>query len=409
MDQTLFIIISLLGALYFLAAKRNFDYFTVGFFSALIYFLPGFFGSTAYHVGGVWREKAIHPEAYAIMIVVLSSIILFALLGSRVSNPFPLNIKIPLAEKISVFILFLAVLGLIGLLASSGSQIHDPDKNTVMESLGRWHILFYTAATLGLPIAYLNNQKALVMLFLCFLIFDLYIGFRSALAIGVLSTLVVALSRKNPSRLVMKELRLIMLSLIVGFFFFGYKTIAFAVKAGMWDLVLAQVGDPDAYKFIFLRSEPFIIQHILNEVVSSNFKTGLDHVLSVFNQFMIMSPELGLVLPSFNSLFQPTLFPEVEYGMASNVWAQLWSAGGWFLVIIFIVLFNIMLAVGNATLKSSSVFVKAAAAPMFCYLAFYMHRNDLSYTLNIEKRLFLILLIVVCFAYLIKHLAPKTQ
>lgn len=42
---------------------------------------------------------------------------------------------------------------------------------------------------------------------------------------------------------------------------------------------------------------------------------------------------------------------------------------------------------------------------MFLYWAFYIHRNDISYAINIEKRLLIILLACIALAYLLKLLS----
>src|SRR5690606_41059085 len=67
----------------------------------------------------------------------------------------------------------------------------------------------------------------------------------------------------------------------------------------------------------------------LNEVVLRGFRTEFDHVSAVVYQLLFFSDKLGLTASSFNDYFQGALFPGVDYGMASNIWAQMWSAGGW--------------------------------------------------------------------------------
>ncbi len=408
-EQILFCSIAFFGACYFLICKRKFDYFAVAYFSACVYFMPGFFGFTAYHINGYWANYPLNPDVYLIMSLVLISIFLFALIGSRVKNIFLFEFYVPSVHVIIKVILLMSFAGLIALVLTAGDAIHATDKNIVAENLGRWHILFYTTAAIGLPLAFSMNQLGMMIPFVFLLFFDLYLGFRSAMAVGFLSIAILYLVSKPRSRLIFEHFVPLIFIAIIAVFFFLYKTVAFSVKLGSWDVVVEALRDSETYEYMITRSEPFATQQILNSVISENFKVGLDNIFSVFGQLLLFGPELGLSLPSFNDLFQPTLFPSVDYGLASNVWAQMWSAGGWYLLFLFLLVFNVVLVIGNATLESKSIAIKAGCVPMFLYWAFYIHRNDIGYIVNIEKRIFIILCCCTGFAYLLKYLngGPK--
>ncbi len=152
---------------------------------------------------------------------------------------------------------------------------------------------------------------------------------------------------------------------------------------------------------MFTHSEPFVVQQTLNQVVINHFETNADHLFSALNQFLVFGSELGAEDITFNGIYQPALFADVGYGMAANIWAQMWSAGGWPFLIFFTLVFNMVLAVGNATLYARNIILRAALAPFFCYWAFYIHRNELGYMLNLEKRLFLVLFFVIVIASII--------
>jgi hypothetical protein len=400
--QAIFTISAAGGGLYFLLKKRQFDYFSLAYFSALIYFLPGFFGFTSFHASGDWSDASIHPEAYLVMIFVMLSIFVSAFISSRIHKSFNINKTIPAEPWVSRLLMVLTVVGFSGLLASSGSALFQPEKDIVLESLNRWHILFYSAATIGFPIALHKRQHFLAGLFIAFLGFNLFIGFRFSLAISIISALVLVLFSKGKQRLLIDNWKMIIGAMLFGTFMFGYKVIAYAVKSGMWAVVWNRLQDANTYLFMFIRSEPFLVQQTLNEVVTNRFETTADHVISSLYQFILFAPELGAESITFNSLFQPALFPNVEYGLAANIWAQMWSAGGWPLLIVFVLIFNVILALGNSTLRARSAVLKAGLAPVFCYWAFYIHRNELGYALNLEKRLLLLLFFVIVVLAIVK-------
>lgn len=407
MYQLIFLIAVLIGSAYFLLICRKFDYFTVAFFSACIYFLPGFFGYTTYHSAGIWTETIINDEAYLIMTSVLVSIFLMAGLGASIKNPIVFRFSIPNAHVIVNILCVFSAFGMVALILSAGSAIHSSDKDYVMENLGRWHILFYSSAVIGLPLSFVLKRFGLLTIFVSLLFFDLYLGFRSALAIGVLSIVTMHLAAKSRSRLLIKEGISLCVIFFLALFLFLYKVVAFSIKSGDLELLFVTLSNMQTYELMITRSEPFIIQQILNDVVGLNFQTSLESIAAIFSQFILFAPELGISSSSFNDLFQPILYPSVEYGMASNIWAQMWSAGGWILLLIFLLVFNIILVIGNASLRSPSVVVRAGFTPMFLYWAFYIHRNDISYAINIEKRLLVIFFACLVIAYLLKPLYQR--
>jgi hypothetical protein len=401
--QFLFSFLALLGSCYFLFTRRRFDYFSLAYFSAIVYFMPGFFGNAATYIDGIWNEVPLQVETYWIMLFVLCSIPLTAITVSLFPGEKKINVVFP-AESFSIsLVLLFSVAGLIGVLLTAGSVVHDPDKTVVMESLGRWHILFYVSATLGLPYAYQLKRYWLAAIFLLLLLFDLYLGFRSSLAIGVISVVVLALSEAAPKRVIVSHWRMLLVLLAFGLFMFGYKMVAYVAKAGLWDTVWAYFQNEHVLSFMLMQSEPFLVQQTLNEIVRTRFETGFDHILSSFYQFIVLAPELGAENVKFNDLFQPVLFPEVGYGLAANIWAQMWSAGGWPLLAVFTLIFNLVLGLGNISLCARSAVLRAGLAPMFCYWAFYIHRNDLSFALALEKRQLLLLVLVSAIAAIAWH------
>jgi len=233
--QTLFRVVAGFGGLYFHNKNRQFGYFTLAYFGALVYFLPGFLGSTSYHIGGVWSDTLIHPEAYWVMIFVLLSIWVATWIMSHVPKALDFKMALPTESGVSMSILLLlsAVVGFAGLLATSGSLVLQPGKEVVMESLGRWHILLYTAATIGLPVALHQRQYVLGTVFLVFLGFDLFLGFRSALTISIISAVVILLSTKGKLRLIFFNWKIVLASLVFGLFMFGYKSIALIAMASV--------------------------------------------------------------------------------------------------------------------------------------------------------------------------------
>jgi hypothetical protein len=403
--------VAVIGVCYFAFAKRRFDFFALAYFSALIYFLPGFFGTTSFHVQGMWNDSPIHPEAYAVMTAVIVSIVGCAFMVDLSSAQSPSNrswrVILP-GESIAIwFIAFFALIGLAGVISTAGDKLLSPDKVEMMEVLGRWHILYYIASAIGFAVAVHQSRHLLAVCFLAFLLLELYLGFRSPLAVGVLSAVTLMLNNNGRPTRLMGHWRLGLAILLIGVALFAYKHVMAAVKAGLWDLVIERLTSPEAYAFFITQSEPFATQHILNEVITHGFRTPADHLLTALYQLLVFAPELGARAPLFNDYFQPALFPEVDYGLASNIWAQMWSAGDWPLLLAFLVIFNAGLLAGNATLFLRNPFLRPALTPIFVYWAFYIHRNDLSYLINLEKRILIVTAVAATLAALLSLAARR--
>ncbi len=395
-----FFLVAIIGMIYF-SLKRGFDYFSLAYFSAVLYFLPGFFGYTSYHVNGVWRKLEIVNEAYAVMILVLSSIVIFSLIFRAHYSPVVAD-RTPPIRRIFILIVFsLACVGLIGTLLSLGKTLFVPDKALIMDGLGRWHILYVAAITIGFPAAYLLGSRFYCAIFLMMLFFEVYIGFRSPIAVSVLSVFTLYLTRAHPVERLIGQWKVAGLAVLFGAFLFSVKQVLTVFKAGSVDIVVDRLSSLSFYYGAVVKSEPFIVQSTLNHVISERFHTEWDHILSALNQFFLFSDFLGIDPRSFNSYFQNALFPDVTYGMASNIWAQMWSVGGWWLLVLFVVLFNLGIYFFNKTLACRNAILRASLAPMACYWVFYIHRNDISYIINLEKRLFIVFAIALFFSLLV--------
>ena len=393
-----------MGLLYFLFAKRRFDWFAVAFFSAGVYFLPGFFGYTSYLSLTEWVETSINAEAYGIMIAVEISILLGGLINDLFSKEMPIHKDGQGNIYVLNIILCLAIIGLILMVLTTGPVLWYAEKQTIMDELNRSHILFYTATMIGATMSF-EFRKWIYFAFFCILImFDLFIGFRTSLAIAGISIFTLWLSKRGKRRLFIDSWKQLIAGGLLGGVLFFYKEIAFAIKMGDWDLFLSVVGDTETYLAIFQTSEPFIAQSILNEVTQVDFSVGWGHLMGIFYQFILFSPELGWDEKSFNDLFQMALFPEVRYGMANNIWAEMWSAGGWPLLLIFILLFVGILKVFSMLMNSRKGGLRPFFAVMASYWAFYLHRNDIGYEIALLKRVLIIMVLSLIVATLIRKL-----
>ncbi len=402
--QILFYAISILGLAYFLLAKRTFDWFAVAFFSACVYFLPGFFGASAYLSAAGWIESPINGEAYGVMILVMLLILSGAVVHDLLFRDAVAAPGAPGRTEVAGIVLFLAAAGLLLMLTTTGTALLLADKQLMLAEMNRSHILFYTAATIGAALSFALRKRALLAVFGVLILFDLFIGFRTSLAIAAISILTLHLSKQGPGRLLVRSWKEVAAGAALAGVLLVYPQVAWALKLGDLAALLSVLGEPGTYRAVVMNSEPFITQSILNEVTGREYTTGMGRLAGALYQLTLFAPEMGFEADSFNDRFQNELFPDVMYGMANNIWAEMWSAGGWPLLLLFAILFVLVLGLFNVLTGRLNCAQGSFVAVMASYWAFYIHRNDLSYTLALEKRVLLIMLLSFAIAFLIAEL-----
>lgn len=387
-----FIAISVAGLSYFLIALRRFDFFSVAYLSGCIYFLPGFFGYTMAPVSALMLVPVdLEQQTFLVMMLVLIAIWLGAFISDHMSEGHRMSWRFHCSGSAALFAVVLAMVGYLFTVVTAGGVIMGDDKVAIMESLNRWHVLGASAAPLAAVLSFATKRWVLFTGSIAMLLFDLYLGFRTSFAVAIIAILTLHLFRFGPQRVVVHNWRVGCTGLAIVVVLFIYKHIFSAIKLGLWDVVVDQLATWDIYYLSIVMSEPFNTQAILNEIVAQDFRVGVGHFKDVLLQFLLFSPELGSAPLSFNDLFQSTLFPsDLDYGMANNIWAEMFSSGGWPLLSLFVAFFVCMLMIGSYLLRSPDEIFAAGVALAFSYWAFYIHRNDLLYQVNLEKRTVLV-------------------
>lgn len=402
--QLLLFLVAGCGLSYLLTAHRRCDLFTLAFVAACVYFLPGFVGGVP---DGINRETRvpIERETYAVMITVLTAILAGAWCwdpagqtGRRDAEP----VSDPVASWVALSI---AGAGLVMAVRSGGDALFSANKSDVLEATSRWFMLLGFGASLSAVLTFLQRQWKLFAVSCGLLLFTVYIGFRSSLAMALMGVFLVHFHRQGPQRLVTRNRPTLLIMAGMTVAFFAYKCVYQLVKLGEYGLAVESLGDPEFYYSAVIGSEPFATQMVLNEVLRTDFQTDAAYIVqSVMAQLTLFSGELGFRFVSFNDLFQPQLFSEVHYGLAANIWAQMLAAGGWPLFLCFLTSFVGSLRLGSIWLANRRLTTRAGVALAGAYWAFYIHRNDLGFELSLMKRVLLVWFLVVCVAEAVHRL-----
>lgn len=394
------------AAAYYLAARRRLDLFTAAFASAIVYFLPGLWGYVLIPSReGTRLPAALVPDVYAVFILVIAGITVAAVLFDRLAIE-PPKVRLPKAGVAGTTLALLACVGFLATLLSSGPDLFSHQKEVVLASLDRWHVLWAFSATLGTAVGFAARRWGAFAICSALLLFDLYVGFRSSLAVATIAVFVLWLGSRGRRRLISTALAPMAMAVMAASTFFVYKFLYRSVKQGDWGLVVDRLSDPGFFLRTIERSEPFTTQAILQQVFVHDFHASLADLKQVLYQLIVFAPELGANMSDARPGFR-ALFPDAIGGIGSNIWAEMWARGGWSLLLAFLVLFVSVLAGGSYLLRCRDSLIRGGVAVAGSFWAFYLHRNSLAYQLNLEKRIVLLWLFAVFVAMACAGLARR--
>lgn len=385
-----YIIISCVGFYYFLLNNRKFDFLSVGFVSQQIYFSP----CVVYYFT---NNSLIYPVENGVYICGFLIILSMLIFSFRLHSVKPRNkLKIDFAFEYHAF--FSTILALIAFFISfyeSGNVLFSGAKSEVLESISRFYIIWSISAIYGLITSFILKNKIYFVINSILILMTVFIGFRSIAAIAVISLLVIYFSSKRESvNILVSHYKSVIFGLFFGCFFLIYKGLYIAIKFGNYDVVSQKLLDKQFYIDVLSNAEPFGIQMIFSDVLKYDYFIGLENLNRIILMITVFSNDLGIDARSFNDYFQNDLYGNVGYGMGSNVWAHMYSSGGWLLLLMFIILYAISLRWLSYKIYYSNLEYVPFFVLLGSYWAFYIHRNDLFYQLGLEKRVLIIFLIV---------------
>ncbi|WP_156854432.1 hypothetical protein [Oceanobacillus sp. AG] len=411
--KILFYLIVIIGLCYFLLKNRKFDFFTIGFLSAVVYFLPGFYGYAYYNMSLDIRSY-LADETYLIMITLLILILIGALLFDLKSNDNVTRKTLQGTEKVTEITTLIAIISFILTIYTIGwDTLTQLDKRTMLEELNIWHSMMRASTALAVVLSFNSKKWRLFVISLVILLFNTYIGFRSTTAYTVIALFMIYLSDKGKQRLLLNNIKVLIIGVMAAVFFFSYKSVYILVKAGEYGEALATFFSIDNLIYSISHSEPFTTQAILNEVIITNFKSGYDHLIEVFIDLIIPVGKSTLAgqhigVTNFTDLISTNVFKD-RTNIASNIWAELWSAGGWILLITSMVLFVLILFISSRLLFKTKNEIQSGIALIISIWAFYIHRNTVSYQLELSREFIAIFIISMLISLFIMKKPSKIR
>ena len=400
--QAAFILTHLTLMVYFI--RRRFDLITAAFYTSSVYFLPAYFGYACYDT----RDLQLDPLGTQIYFFYICYYVLLWLCSLFIEEPwlagsgeqrlrYSQNMERSseaLARALAVFRWVVPILLPLAQILTPGGLWRE-DKQDLLDNASLAYPLFENAAYFYLVLAIIRGSKLDRFLSVIFCCVDLVIGFRATAAFSFLTVLAAMVMRRPKKSLLVNFM---VPCIIIGAFLFGsvYKSVIVRYVADGPSAITDYLTDPKALEDSLFQNEAFSQQHIFNKVIQTEFSVPPDYTINLARLFFpgVANAIFGKSL-SFNDYFQPALYPEVPWGMASNIWAEQYSIGGPFWLYGFLLLFVAVLIFANrlalrllaAGKIDKFLIVIGIAVPVLLY----MHRNDLLYELVLVRNMGILL------------------
>jgi hypothetical protein len=418
----------ILTAGYFVLTRRRFDFLTIAYIGAIFYFSPLFFGWVMQSAPGL--SETIQPTVYLIATVYIVALAGAGILSGKLERAAPASAG-P-GRPLSRWYLIVALFGLVGSFISTHGAIVNIDKLVVLTQVGYLYVLFEVAATLACISAVIERRRWELAGGVALLFIDLLIGFRVFLTLAALSVTLVLLMRDGRLYLYKKAPTYGSAAII----FLVAMLSAYAIRPMVIDQIthfqsrsstpVAQGGarqgsEPDQdkqsakpsqapaetltqrrasalkssdwksipFKLIRESGEPFIVQATLVAIVQTGLSCSPSNIFK--SVFLLVPPGMARFAPTnpfpptFFDEYQPILYPDVTYGTAGNIWAEMLCRFGYVGMAIFGALLILMLIGLNRRLLKSSSTLAAPLSLGGTIIAFYSNRNDLHFTLQMLK------------------------
>jgi hypothetical protein len=375
--QILFIALAIYGTYFFIIGRSQFDFVSAGFFGQLIYFIPGFYGfvTNPYFASSI-PSIPIFTETYTVWDIALASTIV----AGSVYRP-ARGLAWPRLETNNAFdllLIFVIVFSLLAELYLGGGAFLSEDKNEVLQNATRFSLLFGAATQIGLIAFAAQGKFGKLMVPLAGVALLLYAGFRNDFSLAAIALATFVAQRKGVLVFARPHLFLILLS-FVGFVFM-YKGFLGSYRADRWASFYASLDMQTFVQMSFLNSEPFLTQSLLNEVLIRDLSMPPSSILyALFAGIPLVSPFIGIDQLPMQFNFQEQLFPNLTYGVASNIYAYFYSTLGWAGILFFILAHCVLLVFVSRWMGNvNSSTVRLGLMSVGAYLAFFIHRNDLT-------------------------------
>lgn len=402
MEKVVIYIIVIYSMYLFIKKRLYFDFLSLMFFSTLFYFLPFLFGFVIIKEKGIVKYISINSKTYNIAIILFLCILIVTYLYDKyIRVKIKQNIYyVPMDKGFDKFCIYLFCIISILFYMIQGRFMIGKIRD-LSNMIGIYKIWSNMILILG-GVSIVSNNKLGVFLSILGAIFDLYLGDRTIFIILVIIlTTYILIKKCNRGIIYYKKIIVIILLIIAPLVF--YKKLIGPIQRGDIDEFVARITNIETYIDSIVSIEPFTTQCILNEVISKNYKIKENTLVSIRNLIPLIEKTK---YSTFNEQMQKELFEGIEYGMGSNVWAEVYSNLSIIALYIMILIYLFIGVIGNILFEKIDTYkLKVIILISFSFFIFYIHRNSIVYQINLNLRVIYLYIGILCIYRILKKIS----
>ena len=401
-----YLLIVVLHLIYLLSNRRMFDLFLIASLSFYIYHIPYFFGD--YHTGATVLDLG-KPSKEAYYFVISFSLIIFCLnlfFDYRYSHY--LNSVAPsYSYSINAFtrylvwsLFYLSLLLFSFSLLITGVEGFKSAKGGGDVGAGMFFYVLSVWTVMGLSVVAFFCKRYFYLLYstLIILFHLLVVGSRSWFVIFVLLLVFLfELRRSKSCRLLFRPI-VIFGGPIFLFFILLFEHVGHQIVALEFGEVLDSLSNRTTYFRLLELRESFIVSSHFEFALSAEplgWYYGVHRVISFFPLLPGLWSEIFGGLSRYSDVVLSG-YESVGYGLASNVWAELFHIYGYFGVFVFFCIWvSLIYKVNYLYLSGAAKPIHYFLMPFFIFLAFYIHRVDFTFVSGFFKYM------VFCYLFVI--------
>ncbi|MGC0121397.1 hypothetical protein [Pseudoalteromonas piscicida] len=399
----LFLILCVLLLVYsFAIREREFDFISLYCVCLIFFNISTLFGVV------IETYTRVYVPANDSMFFVTALVFLSAIPFLYLPQKMPLSEakrRCELEDNISIFLILFGFL--VVLIFTLPALLSASNKREVLENGGVIYALIGALPVVGAYLSYERKKWFMMLIFVLMIIGIFLLGSRRPAALLFIGVIILVIGGRRIRLL--SYWKVILFSFLgIVFLILGKSLYSFILKYGIGGFILWYQNF--SFEFFIRGSEFLSTPGILAAVIDSNLDVSGTHMLK---SLLAIQPlplsYFGFSSSAFNELFQGTLFPDLDYGMAYNPWAEAYAWLGYLGVLIYGTVIPFVLRKLWYAYKFSSGLIKVTFLIAGVLLLFWVHRNSLASELAYIRNAIYPLLVILFLTRSINFVLPKKK
>ena len=380
------------------------DLFFISILCSMVYFLPCFFGYVSISYRGSRIYEKIDYRLYFIHIIFMTLLIIFRNLKYKLPTVKLTANKVIFDNKLLIFTLYVTWLVLfVGLLLLLKENLLV-DKTKLPRGFYSYYFTIYNLLLVYSVVAnYKSQRHRYIITQIPAILLTIIQGHRSYL-VFILLAIIINEFINNKRNLF--KFKYIVVIVFTGIFGFLGKSIVATMRLGLSlrDSIIYIFNLENVTRNI-THSEPFLTQYILNKTITTDFTLGFGYISRYILKAFFISPNKTTNIKSFYDAFVDNFFPDINYGIAYNIFSEPYAIAGLYGVIIFTIIYAVAINILDMLLRSEDDIISSLALSMSSIYSFYIFRNSIENILLWSQ----ILMIIFFFCFTLQIMKYKMK